>query len=98
MKDQGRVACCGSISTYNNPEQKGQYVFETVVFKRLKLQGFFGAQYEKDWPEAATQVAKWILEGKVQYKEHVTSGFEETPQALIDVLTGRNTGKAIVKI
>ncbi|XP_078663362.1 prostaglandin reductase 1-like [Branchiostoma floridae x Branchiostoma belcheri] len=98
MKDQGRVACCGSISTYNNPEQKGQYVFETVVFKRLKLQGFFGAQYEKDWPAAATQVAKWILEGKVQYKEHVTSGFEETPQALIDVLTGRNTGKAIVKI
>ncbi|CAH1250130.1 PTGR1 [Branchiostoma lanceolatum] len=36
--------------------------------------------------------------GKVKYKEHVTSGFDQTPQALIGVLTGGNTGKAIVKV
>ncbi|CAH1244687.1 PTGR1 [Branchiostoma lanceolatum] len=98
MKAQGRVACCGSISTYNNPEAKGQHIFEAIVVKGLKLQGFSGAAYEEDWPAATTQVVKWIREGKVKYKEHVTSGFDQTPQALIGVLTGGNTGKAIVKV
>eukprot|EP00058_Branchiostoma_floridae_P000733 XP_002586221.1 hypothetical protein BRAFLDRAFT_109548 [Branchiostoma floridae] len=98
MKDHGRVAVCGSISTYNNPEAKGHYFFETIITKRLKLQGFFGAEYQADWPAATTQVAKWIVEGKVKHKEHVTNGFDQTPQALIGVLTGKNTGKAIVKI
>ncbi|XP_035662681.1 NADP-dependent alkenal double bond reductase P2-like [Branchiostoma floridae] len=98
MKDHGRVAVCGSISTYNNPEVKGHYFFETIITKRLKLQGFIGAEYQADWPAATTQVAKWIVEGKVNHKEHVTDGFDQTPQALIGVLTGKNTGKAIVKI
>eukprot|EP00058_Branchiostoma_floridae_P000735 XP_002586223.1 hypothetical protein BRAFLDRAFT_109550 [Branchiostoma floridae] len=98
MKDHGRVAVCGSISTYNNPEVKGHYFFETIITKRLKLQGFIGAEYQAEWPAATTQVAKWIVEGKVKHKEHVANGFDQTPQALIGVLTGKNTGKAIVKI
>jgi large subunit ribosomal protein L33 len=37
-------------------------------------------------------------EGKIKYRETVTEGLENAPQALRDVLTGKNFGKQLVKV
>ena len=37
------------------------------------------------------------IQGKIKIKETHTEGFENMPQAFIDMLKGGNTGKAIVK-
>ena len=37
------------------------------------------------------------FQGKIKVRETYTEGFEKMPQAFIDMLTGGNTGKAIVK-
>jgi prostaglandin reductase 1 len=37
------------------------------------------------------------LQGKIKVRETYTDGFENMPQAFIDMLTGVNTGKAIIK-
>lgn len=49
------------------------------------------------WFEGLGQLQKWIEEGKLRYHETVTDGFGNMPQAFIDMLRGKNTGKAVVK-
>jgi hypothetical protein len=39
-----------------------------------------------------------ISEEKLFYKETITKGFENAPQALRDVLTGKNFGKQLIEI
>ena len=34
----------------------------------------------------------------MKYCEHITTGFDKMPEAFIELFTGANTGKAIVKI
>lgn len=67
------------------------------VFKQLKMEGFIVTRWGDRWMEGITEVLKWIKEGKVKYHETVTEGFENMPTALIEMLRGANTGKAVVK-
>lgn len=39
-----------------------------------------------------------MAEGKLKFKIDFVNGFEECPNALIKLLTGKNTGKVIVKV
>lgn len=48
--------------------------------------------------EGINQNFKWIKEGKIKYRETITHGFENLPNALIDVMNGGNIGKALVKV
>ena len=41
---------------------------------------------------------QWIKQGKLQYKETVTVGFQNMVKAFTDMLSGGNTGKAVIKI
>lgn len=50
------------------------------------------------WFEGINQIKKWLDEKKIIYSETVTSGFENMPQAFIEMLQGKNFGKAIVKV
>jgi len=43
-------------------------------------------------------LSQWISEGKIKYRETVTEGFENAPQGLRDVLSGKNFGKQVIKV
>jgi len=45
-----------------------------------------------------TQLSTWLKEGKLTYSETITEGFDQLPQAFIDLFEGKNIGKMIVKI
>uniref|UniRef100_A0A8C6U7P4 Prostaglandin reductase 1 n=1 Tax=Neogobius melanostomus TaxID=47308 RepID=A0A8C6U7P4_9GOBI len=93
MKDLGRIAVCGSISTYNdaNPHQM------TMIMKQLKMEGFLQSRWADKHPESLKRLMGWVKEGKLQWREHVTKGFANMPAAFMGLLKGDNTGKAIVK-
>jgi len=40
----------------------------------------------------------YFSQGKIVLKETVTEGFENIPKAFIGMLSGENTGKAVVKM
>lgn len=86
------------ISQYNREQPEGVHNLMHVVTKRLRIEGFV----IRDTPEMEEQsrkdVTPWLLEGKIKYKETITHGIEKTPDALVDVLHGRNFGKQVVKI
>lgn len=39
-----------------------------------------------------------LMQGKIQYHEYITEGFENMPAAFMGMLKGDNLGKAIVKV
>ncbi|XP_054608725.1 prostaglandin reductase 1-like [Dunckerocampus dactyliophorus] len=99
MKDFGRIAVCGSISTYNDTQpQTGPFPHMTMIFKQLKMEGFMQSRWEKKHPESLRRLMGWLKEGKLQNREHITKGFENMPAAFMGMLQGENTGKAIVAV
>ncbi|XP_033746124.1 prostaglandin reductase 1-like [Pecten maximus] len=97
MKQYGRVALCGHISTYSDQEPpKGEYPFYNMLSKQLKIQAFNVMQFMSRWAEGEKVMAEWIKEGKIKYRESITKGFQNMPSAFIGLFDGANTGKAIV--
>ena len=45
-----------------------------------------------------SDMAKWIAEGKIKWKETVVDGIENAPKAFTGLFKGENFGKMIVKI
>lgn len=68
-----------------------------MISFELTMRGFLVNQFLDKWDEAIAQNQKWVKEGKLKYKETVFEGFDNMLKALIGVLKGENTGKAIVK-
>ena len=95
----GRVAVCGQISLYNlsEPELAPRFL-STLIYRNIRIEGFVVSKWNSRYPEGITRMAKWIKEGLIQYEEHVIHGLENAPQGLIDVLSGNNLGKVIIKI
>jgi NADPH-dependent curcumin reductase CurA len=93
-----RIPVCGMIADYNASERYGVKNMITTVFKRLKLQGFIVSDHLERWPEAISQLAQWVREGKIKYRESVTQGLENAPKAFIGLFKGENFGKQLIKI
>ena len=51
-----------------------------------------------DHEEFENDMKKWILNNQIKLKETVIEGLENSPQAFIDLLEGKNIGKMLVKI
>lgn len=98
MKAFGRISICGAISTYND-EQVMVPSFQTFHRRQLKMEGFMNYRWINQWmDEGMFEMLKWIQEGKVKYHETITEGFENTAKAFIEMMTGGNIGKALVKV
>nr|XP_023017475.1 prostaglandin reductase 1-like [Leptinotarsa decemlineata] len=44
------------------------------------------------------QLIQWLKEGRIKYQETKTKGFDKMFAAFVDILNGRNCGKAIVEV
>ena len=94
-----RMIICGAISVYNNTElPKSVSVQPFLVKNSALMQGFIVSNYSEKFPEAMKHLSTWLAEGKLTYSETVVEGFENIPQAFIDLFDGKNKGKMIVKI
>ncbi|MBP1841733.1 NADP-dependent oxidoreductase [Formosa algae] len=94
-----RIIICGAISVYNKTEAPtGLSVQPFLVKNSALMQGFIVSNYADKFPEAMTQLSEWLGEDKLKYTETIVEGFENTPQAFIDLFSGKNKGKMIVKI
>ncbi|KAM9099162.1 prostaglandin reductase 1 [Sarcophilus harrisii] len=99
MKKFGRIAICGAISTYNSEKpQQGIYIQYPFIYNELRMEGFIVSRWQGDVRQKGLKdLLKWVLEGKIQYQEHITEGFENMPMAFIGMLKGENLGKTLVK-
>jgi NADPH-dependent curcumin reductase CurA len=94
-----RVPICGAISSYNDTEvAMGPRVQSILVKTSTLMQGFIVSNYSAKFPEAIKQLTAWVQEGKISYNETIVNGFDQIPQAFMDLFEGRNDGKMVVKI
>ncbi|CAO3601432.1 unnamed protein product [Absidia cylindrospora] len=94
----GRIIACGMISQYNltTPEKVGNLM--NIVTKRIKFQGFIVHDFADLEPQFLADVTQMIMDKKIKYQETHAQGIEKTPEALLDVLYGRNFGKQVVDV
>ncbi len=94
----GRVSVCGQISQYSlQKPEPGPRLLTQILVRQLKVEGFIVSRFQDRWPQGMAQMARWIQEGKLRYREDIVEGFENTPRAFIEMLEGKNTGKMLVK-
>lgn len=94
-----RTVNCGAISVYNNKElPKSNSVQTFLIKKSSSMQGFVIFDYVDKHPQGIKQLAEWLQEGKLKYAETIKEGFENIPQAFLDLFEGKNKGKMIVKL
>ncbi len=94
-----RIAICGQISLYNSTERPmGPRVQVSLLKKSALMQGFIVSKYANRFGEGVAQLAKWIAEGKLTYKQTVTKGFDNLPNTFIGLFEGANMGKALVEV
>ncbi|CAK1580400.1 unnamed protein product [Parnassius mnemosyne] len=99
MNKNGRVAVCGSISSYNDAVLPKVTILQpAIVFKELKVEGFLVNRWADRWSEGIKANLAWLREGKLQYQEKVYHGFDNMVEALVGILRGENIGKAVVKV
>ncbi|WCJ21854.1 Zinc-binding dehydrogenase family protein [Euphorbia peplus] len=98
MRTHGRIAACGMISQYNLGQPEGIYNLMTIVYKRVRIQGFIASDYYSQYGKFLDIVVPYIKEGKIEYVEDIVEGLENGPAALVGLFTGRNVGKQVVVI
>ncbi|XP_014481395.1 PREDICTED: prostaglandin reductase 1-like [Dinoponera quadriceps] len=101
MRLFGRVAVCGSISSYDadiTSLPQCTILQPALLFNQLKMEGFIVNRWKDRWLEGIQQNLQWIQEGKLTYRETITKGFENMFDAFIGMMRGQNIGKAIVQV
>ncbi len=99
MKNHGRIACCGAVSQYDQPQAHGpRGVPGLIVTKRLQLNGFVVMDFYDKLDVAMRDLQGWVKDGKIKVYEDIIDGFENLPAALIGLLAGENIGKRMVKV
>jgi NADPH-dependent curcumin reductase CurA len=99
MRLHGRIAVCGMIEQYNAIEPlRAPRNLSFVVGKRLTMKGFLVLDQYDLFDRFARDMAGWIAEGKMTWREMIYDGIERAPDALIGLFSGENFGKALVKL
>ena len=99
LNKHARIAICGQISMYNATAVPTGPRPETKLLKTSsRMQGFIVSDYHSRWPEGVRQLGEWYGQGKLQFEETVTEGFDQIPAAFLGLFQGDNTGKAVVKV
>ncbi|WP_309088578.1 NADP-dependent oxidoreductase [Phenylobacterium sp.] len=94
-----RFAECGMISMYNaNELPPGPKNLMLVVGKQLRIQGFIVSSHADMQAEFQRELAGWVREGKITWKETVFEGLERAPDAFLGLFKGENLGKMLVKL
>jgi NADPH-dependent curcumin reductase CurA len=93
-----RIAICGMISEYNlTAPELAPRPTRALLVNRARMQGLLVHDWADRRAEGIVQMATWIDEGKLQYREDVLEGIENMPKAFLRLLRGENFGKQLVK-
>jgi NADPH-dependent curcumin reductase CurA len=99
LRLHGRIVICGMISQYNATEPPaGPRNLVRLIATRGSMQGLLVLDHADLRDEFVTRVGGWLKNGDLKYEETVVDGLENSPQAFLDLLAGKNTGKMLVRI
>ncbi|MCW5770734.1 MAG: NADP-dependent oxidoreductase [Rhodospirillaceae bacterium] len=94
-----RIAVCGMIAEYNleTPELAPR-VSRHLLVNSARMEGFIVSNYWKRFGEGLADMARWLKNGELKYREDVVDGLENAPRALLRLFKSENFGKQLVRI
>lgn len=99
MALHGRIAVCGLIAAYDRDTPlPGPARYDQVLMKRLRIEGFFLPDAFHRGGEFLAQLREWYQAGTLVMRFDQSEGLENVLTAYAGMLTGRNTGKVLVKL
>jgi Putative NADP-dependent oxidoreductases len=96
---KARVVLCGGISAYNATEPlPGPSNLMNLVVMRARMEGFIILDYMDKSSIAVGELLGWVKEDKLKFQIDLQEGFENIPDTLNRLFTGKNIGKQLLKI
>ena len=62
------------------------------------MEGFIVIDYVERFPEAIAALVGHLKSGELRHRETVLQGFDQLPQALMNLFSGGNMGKQLVQV
>ena len=99
MRPKGRMALCGAISLYDGDNYRaGPGNLFAVIEKHVSLTGFNAGFYFDQAPQIIAEFARLEAQGALVCEETIVDGLDAMPQGFVDMLTGSNKGKMLVRL
>lgn len=99
INKRARIVICGTASLSSwDPWPTGPRVERHLLVKSARMEGFLVFDYEHRTQEAVPQLARWVREGKLRYREDILEGLEQAPDAVAGLYRGENLGKRLIKL
>ena len=94
-----RVVVCGtaSVATWD-PPPVGPRVERHLLVKRARMQGFVILDHAEYHAGARAELARWLREGKLRYREEILDGIEHAPDAIAGLYRGENLGRRLIRL
>jgi hypothetical protein len=97
-RNNARFAICGMIDSYNGGRPPSFRYIMRMISARISMKGFIYTDYMVEMPDFYRDMGGLVASGQVKARETVREGIESTPQAFLDLFTGGNMGKMLVRL
>ena len=99
MNQRGRIIQCGTAAVpVWTPPPAAPRRERDVLTKRLRHEGFIVFDHLARFNEVIAQLAAWLQEGSLVYREDIEDGLDRAPAALAEIYRGENRGKKSIRI
>lgn len=104
LNEFARIPVCGLVAYYNATEapdgpDRAPALMSTILSKSLTVRGFIQREFARDhYTDFQRDMAAWIADGSLVYREDVVQGLGQAPEAFAGMLKGRNFGKLVVQV
>ena len=94
-----RVAICGTAAIRDwDPLPTGPRVHRQLLVARARMQGFVIFDHRDRYEPAVADLAAWVREGSLAFREHVLEGLDAAPAAIAMLYRGENRGKLLIRV
>ena len=94
-----RVVICGGISRYETGSlPAGPQNYFNLVFRRGTMAGFIVLDWASEFPAIRRRLEGFVRDGRLTWQEDIQHGFENAPETLQRLFSGKNRGKQLLKL
>lgn len=94
-----RVVICGGISRYETGSlPAGPQNYFNLVFRRGTMAGFIVLDWASEFPAIRRRLEGFVKDGRLTWQEDIQHGFENAPDTLQRLFSGKNRGKQLLKL
>jgi NADPH-dependent curcumin reductase CurA len=66
--------------------------------KRAMIKGFIVSDHADRAPACFRELAGWLKDGSMKYREDIVEGLDNAPVAFLKLFDGANLGKLLVRV